>query len=98
MLFHVMWTTVNPTEDRQARSLEVFSKWTPPEGADFKGFYGFAHGNGGVAIIEADSVATLTRTIAPWGAWFDFTATPILPIQESTGIAGEALAWVNSLG
>jgi Protein of unknown function (DUF3303) len=98
MLFHVTWTTVNASEERNARSLAVFSQWTPPEGAGFKGFYGWAAGNGGVAIIEVDSAATLAQTIAPWTSWFDFAAAPILPIEEASGINGEALAWVDSLG
>ena len=77
--------------------LTVFSKWQPPAGAEFKGFYGFADGNGGFAIIEADSVATLARTAAPWTPWLRFTATPILPIDEASAIAGEAVGFRDSV-
>ena len=62
MLFHVLWEFIDTTEDGERRSLEVFSQWQPPEGAEFRGFYGFTDGTGGVAIIEADSAATLART------------------------------------
>jgi hypothetical protein len=97
MLFHVMWTFTDQSEDSERRSLSVFGKWQPPAGADFKGFYGFADGTGGVAIIEVDSAATLTRLTAPWVPWLSFTVTPILPIEEATAIAGEALAFRESV-
>ncbi len=98
MLFHVLWEFVDTTEDGERRSLEVFSQWQPPEGAEFRGFYGFTDGTGGVAIIEADSAATLARTAFPWTPWLRFTSTPILPIEESTQIAGEAVAFRDSVG
>jgi hypothetical protein len=98
MLFHVSWQFVDASEEGNRRSLAVFAKWQPPAGAEFKGFYGFADGGGGVAIIEADSVATLARTTAPWTPWLRFTATPIVPIEESTAIAGEAVAFRDSVG
>jgi hypothetical protein len=97
MLFHVVWDFVDTSEDGERRSLAVFAKWQPPAGAEFKGFYGFADGTGGVAIIEADSAATLARTTAPWTPWLRFTATPIVPIDESTGIGMEAIAFRDSV-
>jgi hypothetical protein len=98
MLFHVMWEFVDTTEDGERRSLEVFSQWQPPAGAEFQGFYGFADNTGGVAIIEADSAATLARTTAPWVPWLRFTMTPIVPIEESSAIGGEAVAFRDSIG
>jgi hypothetical protein len=98
MLFHVMWEFVDTTEEGEKRSLEVFSQWQPPEGAEFQGFYGFTDGTGGVAIIEADSAATLARTSAPWTPWLRFTSTPILPIEESAAIAAEGIAFRDSVG
>ena len=98
MLFHVSWEFTDQTEEGNRRSLEVFSKWAPPAGAEFKGFYGYADGAGGVAIIEVDSAATLARTTAPWTPWLTFTATPIIPIEESSAIAGEAIAFRDSIG
>ena len=97
MLFHVTWQFVDTSEDGIRRSLAVFEKWQPPAGAEFQGFYGFADGSGGVAIIEADSAATLSRTTAPWTPWLRFTATPIVPIEESSGIAGEAVGFRDSV-
>lgn len=93
MLFMVSWDFIDTSEDGEKRSLEVFSRWQPPEGAAFQGFYGFADNTGGVAIIEVDSAATLARTMAPFVPWLRFTAKPILPIEESAAIGGEAIAF-----
>jgi hypothetical protein len=98
MLFHVTWQFIDTTEEGQRRSLSVFSQWQPPAGADFsKGFYGFSDGTGGVALIEADSAATLARTISPWTPWLRFEVTPIVPIEESAQIGNEAVAWRDSV-
>jgi Domain of unknown function (DUF3303) len=97
MLFHVTWEFIDTTEEGERRSLAVFAAWQPPAGAEFKGFYGTADGHGGVALIEADSAATLTRTTAPWTPWLRFTVTPIVPIEESTAIVGEAIAFRDTV-
>ena len=97
MLFHVAWDFTDQSEDGERRSLAVFAKWEPPAGAEFKGFYGFADGTGGVAIVEVDSAATLARTTAPWTPWLTFTVTPIVPIEESSAIAGEAVEFRDSI-
>jgi len=47
MLFHVTWEFIDTSEEGIRRSLDVFSKWQPPAGAELKGFYGFADGGGG---------------------------------------------------
>lgn len=97
MLFHVLWQFTDQTEESERRSLEAFGNWQPPEGADFQGFYGFADGTGGVALIEVDSAASLARTIAPWTPWMSFTVTPIVPIEESAAISGEGIAFRDSV-
>ena len=97
MLFHVIWEFTDQSEDAEERSLNVFAGWTPPAGADFQGFYGFADGSGGVAILEVDSAATLSRTTAPFLPWMTFTATPILPIEETAVIGAEAAAFRDSI-
>jgi hypothetical protein len=97
VLFHVTWEFIDQSEAGIQRSLTVFSQWQPPAGADFQGFYGFADGTGGVALIEVDSATTLARTTAPWTPWLSFTATPILPIEESSAIGAEGVAFRASV-
>ncbi|MSQ27261.1 MAG: DUF3303 domain-containing protein [Dehalococcoidia bacterium] len=97
MLFHVTWDFVDQSEEGERRSLEVFQQWKPPAGAEFKGFYQFADGSGGVAIIEVDSAATLARTTAPWVPWLHFTVTPIVPVEEATAIGMEAIQFRDSV-
>lgn len=97
MLFHVTWQFTDQTEEGERRSLSVFQNWQPPAGADFQGFYGFVDGTGGVAIVEADSAATVARTTAPWSPWLAFEVTPIIPMDESVAIAGEAMKFRDSV-
>lgn len=97
MLFHVSWDFIDTSEKGQRRSLAVFAKWQPPAGAEFQGFYGFVGGRGGFAIIEADSAATLAKTVAPWTPWLQFSVSPIVPIEEATGINNEAVAFRDSV-
>jgi hypothetical protein len=97
MLFHVAWQFIDLSEEGERRNLSVFGKWQPPSGVEFKGFYGFADGTGGVAIVEVDSAATVARTTAPFTPWLRFTVTPIVPIEESAAIAGEAVAFRDSV-
>lgn len=98
MLFHVTWEFIDTTEEGEERSLNIFQNWQPPAAAQFQGFYAFADGSGGVAIVEVDSAQTLARTTAPFTSWLRFTATPIIPIEEGAAIAGEAIAFRNSIG
>ena len=97
MLFHVTWQFTDASEAGTRRSLAVIAQWQPPAGAEFQGFYGLADGTGGVALIEADSAATLFKTTAPWTPWLRFTVTPIIPIEESTAAAHEAMAFRDSV-
>jgi hypothetical protein len=97
VLFHVTWEFIDTSEEGEKRSLDVFSKWQPPAGAEFRGFYAFADNSGGIAIIEVDSLATLAKTTAPFSPWLRFAATPIIPIEESAAIAGEAIAFRDAM-
>lgn len=97
ILFHVTWQVGDRSEDGTKRALAAFAAWQPPAEAEFKGFYGTADGRDGVAIIEVDSAATLAPTTAPWTPWLDFTATPMLPIEEGSAISGEGTAFRESV-
>jgi hypothetical protein len=90
VLFHVTWEFFDNSEEVIQRNLAFFSQWTPPDGFEFKGFWGYADGSGGVAIVETDSAATIAKATAPFAPWLRFSTTPILPVEEAAAIAGEA--------
>jgi len=90
VLFHTTWEFTDTSEDAIQRNLAFFSQWKPPDGFEFKGFWGYADGSGGVAIVEADSAATIAKATAAFTPWLRFNTTPILPIEEAVTIAGEA--------
>jgi hypothetical protein len=93
VLFHTTWEFhAGNSEEAIRRNLAFFSQWKPPDGFEFKGFWGFADGSGGVAIVEAESAATIAKATAPFTPWLRFSTTPILPIEEASAIAGEAAA------
>jgi hypothetical protein len=95
MLFLVSWEFIDNSEAGQKRSLQLFSKWQPGP-AKFLGFYGFADGAGGVAIVEATTAADLAKTTSPWTPFLRFSTRPILPVEESSKIAGASMAWRES--
>jgi Domain of unknown function (DUF3303) len=98
MLFAVSWTNRgNATEERDKRSLKLFSAWKPPAGLEFKGFYDYADGGGGVALIETSSAELMLEGFAPWATFFDFTVRPVVPIEKSSAIYEKATAWRDSV-
>jgi hypothetical protein len=98
MTFAVTWVpTGGLTEDRDKRTLKLFSNWHPPAGVEFKGFYDFADGTGGIAIVEATTAEALLETTAPWSTFFTFTARPIVPTDRAVGIFEKTNAWRDSV-
>ena len=63
MLFHTTWEFRDNSEEAIQRNLAFFSQWKPPDGFEFKGFWGYADGSGGVAIVETDSAARSPRRL-----------------------------------
>ncbi|QZY28383.1 DUF3303 domain-containing protein [Nocardioides coralli] len=85
------------TEEMAARSLQVFSKWSPSEGAHFREFLGRVDGRGGFAVVETDDVALIAKDTAPFTSWFDFAVVPVLEVGETATIAGEAMEFLASV-
>jgi hypothetical protein len=98
MLFAISWVpTSGLTEDRDKRTFKLFSNWQPPAGVEFKGFYDYADGNGGIAIVEANSAEALLETTAPWATFFSFTVRPVVPAEKTSPIFEKAFAWRDSV-
>ena len=98
MLFAITWTNRGSgSEDADKRTLTLFKNWQPPAGLEFKGFYDYADGNGGIAIAESSSAEAILEATAPWVAFFHFTARPIVPSDRSPAIFAKALTWRDSI-
>lgn len=97
MLFEVSWVEKTASEEADARTLKLFSQWQPPAGVEFKGFYDYADGGGGVAIVEAASAEAMLETTAPWATFLRFTIRPLVPIEKATEIRAKTAAWRDSV-
>jgi Protein of unknown function (DUF3303) len=98
MKYVVSWQPrSNTTEEVQARSLEVFGKWSPAEGVKFLQFLGRMDGYGGFAVVETDNPTLLARDTAIFSAFFDQTVYPVLDIEESARIGSEAVEFRRSV-
>ena len=98
MLFAVTWVNRGTgSEDTDKRSLELFTSWRPPAGAEFKGFYDYADASGGIAIVESASAEALLETMAPWSTFFNFTCRPIVAADKTAEIFGKGIAWRDSV-
>jgi hypothetical protein len=98
MKYVVTWEN-RPTLDEEAvaRALQVFGKWTPSETVTYHEFLSRIDGTGGFAVVECDDPAALAKDVAPFAAWFTFTAHPVLEIAEATAIDMEAVEFVASV-
>ena len=92
MKYVVSWETrAGVTEDSQTRGLQVFSRWRPAEGTNFLQFVGRVDARGGFAVVETDDVALIARDMAIFTAYFDMSVYPVMDVQETARIAGEAV-------
>jgi hypothetical protein len=98
MLFAVNWVNRSgATEERDRRIYKLFTNWKPPAGFDFKGFYDYADGTGGIAIAEATSPEAVLEVCATWSTFLEFTVRPIVPSDKATPIFEKAIAWRDSV-
>jgi hypothetical protein len=98
MKYVITWA-VRPsvTEESAARSLQVFGKWSPSEGADFKEFLGRIDGQGGFAVVETDDPSLIAKDVAPFASWFDFSVYPVLEIAETAALDTQAVEFLASV-
>ena len=97
MKFVIAWEDRgNASEELLARSLEVFGKWSPAQGTEFLEFVGRIDGRGGFAVVETDDTTLIARDMAIFSAFFDMSVYPVLDIQETARISGEAVEFRRS--
>jgi hypothetical protein len=98
MKYVITWTPRdNTTEESIARSLQVFGKWTPSDGATFREFVGRVDGQGGFAVVETDDPRLIARDAATFSSWFDFSVHPVLEIADSAMIDAEVVEHLASI-
>ena len=98
MKYVVSWENrSNATEESAARSLQVFGKWTPNEGATFKEFLSRVDGRGGYAVVETDDPSLILRDTALFSAFFDFRVDPVLEVADATAIEMETVEHLRSI-
>ena len=98
MKFVVTWENrPSATEETVARGLQVFGKWAPHEGSNFKEFLGRVDGRGGFAVVETDDPATIAADVAPFGGFFDFTVHPVQEIADTAAVGMQAVAFLQSV-
>ena len=90
-------TRSNVTEEVDARSLQVFGKWSPNEGTTFLQFVARIYGAGGFAVVETDDPALIARDTAIFSAFFDMNVYPVLDIEEAARIGGAAIEFRQSV-
>ena len=79
MLFGVVYAPREPAGPAQT-GLELFTSWQPP--LEFIGHWRFAAG-GGMGLVEARTAGDLSRRIAPFAPFFDFTVAQLEAGQEA---------------
>ena len=90
MKFVIAWTNTRAkTPEDQKALLQAYEAWTPPDG--ISEFVQRADGQGGGLIIEADDVATLSKSIAPFVPWLDYEIIPVLDIGSAVEIVAANL-------
>ncbi len=98
MKYVVSWElNANTGEEALARSLQVFSKWSPAEGNTFREFLGRVDGRGGFAVVETEEPALIAHDAAMFGSWFEFHVYPCLEVADSAAIDAEVVAQLASI-
>src|SRR4029450_11335783 len=88
----------NSSEETQARSLQVFGKWSPAEGSNFLQFLDRIDGRGGFAVVETEEPPLIAPDTAIFSAFLEFSVYPVLDSEEGTRILNEAVEFRRNAG
>jgi hypothetical protein len=98
MKYVISWIArPNVTEEAEARSLQVFSKWVPSSDVVFEQFLGRVDGQGGYAVVTTDNPAAVARDMAIFGTWFEMSVVPVLELADLTAQATDAVEFKASI-
>jgi hypothetical protein len=98
MKYVISWIArPNITEESEARSLQVFSKWVPSSDVTFEQFLGRVDGQGGYAVVTTDNPSLIARDMAIFGTWFEMSVVPVLEIADLTAQATDAVEFIASI-
>lgn len=102
MKFMVSWK-VNPSssvataEADLKRSLQLFSKWSPPEGLKMTEFVERIDGQGGYVMCETDDPALLIDGPTKFAVANTFEVVPVMDIMDAIPIANEGIEFRDSI-
>ena len=102
MKYVITWTvredgSAAENEEAARRSLEVFARWTPAEGANFHQFLGRLDGTGGFAFVEADDPNDILDGPTKFGPFFEFHVYPVADIAVTTQAAQHAVEFRGAI-
>jgi len=80
-----------------ARSLEVFSKWSPPADETFHQFLFRVDGEGAYAVVETDNPLSLLEGPAKFAPYFEFGVVPVVDIAEGVPVLNDGIEFRNSI-
>ncbi len=89
--------TAQENHDDGDRLLATFAKWQPPADLNFLQFLQRVDGQGGVAVIETDSPASLHSEVAKFDPWQEFEVIPVVDLVESIPVIAAAAEFRRSI-
>ncbi|BBX17576.1 DUF3303 domain-containing protein [Mycolicibacterium duvalii] len=75
------------------RLLDLYSKWSPPDGTTFHQFVGRLDGGGTFAVVETDNPDDLAVTTAKFGPLVEYQLYPVQDVADTVRAAQEGLAF-----
>jgi hypothetical protein len=102
MKFLVSWTARSggsgaDNEAAVKRTLQLFSKWSPPEGATFHQFLERLDGTGGFAVVETDDPLKVLEGPSKFGPYFEFAVVPVVDIMDGVSVGQEGIDFRESI-
>lgn len=102
MKYVMTWNTryqggIAENEAAAARGVELFAKWTPPQGLKFLQFVGRVDGTGGFAVVETANVADLMDGAAKFVTSNEFQVYPVVDIGDWIQSAQDGIGFRESI-